>query len=510
MPDSLSKQNRFWWYLLAINLMLFVPKYLFNLDHAQLLPFGKEGLAGLLSRTNEDSFRLSGELLVLTGMLAVFLQLSRKLTPTIPPWFKWLVSLIFLVFFYYQLMLEFSLKLYGEAPSFLNDLTLIRQVLPIFLSGRGLDNPLYIIAAIIGFVAVSTLFVWLVHSCLSALWDLFGRKATTEDTRPHRLHWYLLLSLQALTLFSLLKYPPTSNQSTIQWSLAKIAQSADKEGFDKLETIENKQLYQDYLTADLRQKPNIYLIVIEAYGSVISLAKNTSENYGKVTDDLTKVLSKEGWYSTSNYSESPIQGGRSWLAFSSLMSGLRIENQLHYNDLLHGHPDFPHLIRYLNGQDYRSYRLTTLSATESAKKQIPQQAMNRLWDYTRWLQFDDVPYRGYAYNNFGGIPDQYALEYFNESVTKQESGPEFLFFITMTSHAPWYSPPPLVDDWRQLDELQTAVPPAAAELLQRYEKTIHYELNFLTKFITETADSNSIFILVGDHQPAGLMYQLPN
>jgi len=454
----------------------------------------------IFSRQNEDVFRWSGELVILLALFFLIPYLKKVRQKKL---YSSLFCFFFLIIFYYHIYLEFSLKLYGDVPHFLNDITLIRQVLPIFLGGRGLDNPVYIIGAIIGFIGLSWLFIFLLSQMI-------------RRWKAAKLDRILLSTITVLSLISLLVFSSKSSSTTVQWTTPKMAQSADNEGIDKYNIIEEEKEYQTYLNYDLTTKPNIYLIVVEAYGSMIHLAKATKENFGKVISNIDEVLTKKDWFSTSNYSISPIQGGRSWLAFSSLMTGLNIENQLHYNDLLYNNAEFPHLIRYLNGQDYRTYRLTTLSATEDAKKQIPQAAMNELWDYTRWFQFDDIPYRGYAYNKFGGIPDQYAMGYFNQAVTQKEIGPEFLFFITMTSHAPWYEPPAILEDWTAFDTMsqpsylktQQGVS-ESNNISQKFEKTLEYEMEFLSKFITETADSNSVFILVGDHQPAGLMYQIP-
>ena len=373
---------------------------------------------------------------------------------------------------------------------------MVKEVLPIFLAGRGLDNPLIWLGAIGSAIAIIWLSYFLIRQLINAI----------SNSKNLKISYTILF---VISLLSLWIYPSQSNKSTIQWTIPKVIQSASTEGFNKFQLIEKQSTYENYFQNDLVYKPNIYLIVVEAYGSVVSLSPELKPSYEQLVNGLGKKLQINGWHSTSNYSNSTIQGGRSWLAFSSLMTGLSVESQINYNDLLYKNQNFPHLIRYLNNQQYRTYRITTLSATEAAKKKIPQKAMQQFWEFDKWLQFDDIPYRGYVYNNFGGIPDQYALGYFNNTFTKQNASPEFLFFITMSSHAPWQSPPKIVEDWKALDTIASHQDNTPNDILRKYKNTIQYELEFLTQFITETADSNSIFMLVGDHQPAGLRHHLP-
>ncbi|HHH50384.1 MAG TPA: hypothetical protein ENK52_05335 [Saprospiraceae bacterium] len=476
----------FWLFFVLCNCFIFLPKYFLNIDITNLISITNMSIRSVFEHVNQDFLRLSGEFFLLSSLLFFFKEKR---------WFSIFLTICFFLLISYQAYYEFSIRLYEQVPSFQNDYLLIRQVLPIFLSNRGIDSPIYIISAIIVLLLAIALGIFLVSQMIK---HFRGSKKTRII--------YAIIMLYHLVSFS--QMPINNRNANIQWSLPKIAQSLDTKSFEPIYLKEKKNIYSNLIQKNLVQKPNVYLLVIEAYGGLVCNTSITNNSYKENIGTVKKILDKNGWKTTSNLSRSTIFGGRSWLGFSTIMTGMKIENQIQYNQLLFDNNDFPHMIRFFNQQEYQTYRLSTLSASKAAKKRIPQQTMHELWEYNKWLQFDDIPYHGIRYNSFGGIPDQYALSYFNNQFTNKNNTPQFLFFITMNSHTPWYKPPPILDNWQSFDSISnnkaTNQKSLDGSTIERYQKTIEYELNFITKFITEEADSNSIFILVGDHQPAGL------
>jgi uncharacterized protein YfaT (DUF1175 family) len=109
------------------------------------------------------------------------------------------------------------------------------------------------------------------------------------------------------------------------------------------------------------------------------------------------------------------------------------------------------------------------------------------------------------------------LYYADEKYIDPVPQPYFLFFVTINSHYPWVYQPPFTKDWRTL-KYETPEMTREPGLLENLPKTYHtrvrseetynnylniieYELKFITHFITDKAPDNSIFIIVGDHQP---------
>ena len=81
-----------------------------------------------------------------------------------------------------------------------------------------------------------------------------------------------------------------------------------------------------------------------------------------------------------------------------------------------------------------------------------------------------------------------------------------MFFITQTTHNPFYCPDSLARDWQSLNSEPDSVSFHASVFLKKprisdYAKAVHYDLSALVQFIIQVPDSNTIFILIGDHQP---------
>jgi len=85
--------------------------------------------------------------------------------------------------------------------------------------------------------------------------------------------------------------------------------------------------------------------------------------------------------------------------------------------------------------------------------------------------------------------------------------PLMLFTITQNSHYPWLPHPELVADWRTLNQPAPEDAPVDPESIgldamrANHLNAIEYQLRMLTQFILEVGDENSIFVLIGDHQP---------
>jgi hypothetical protein len=151
------------------------------------------------------------------------------------------------------------------------------------------------------------------------------------------------------------------------------------------------------------------------------------------------------------------------------------------------------------------------------------------WRHT--VFHDEIGYRGPALG-WGVIPDQYSLGRLHEELLPAIPGPRFLFFHGVTSHGPWDSVPPRVDDWRELDALDADaatyrerrrkdawVLERAAQLHLRHEKkrtegplrkwaepyftAIDHCMRVTVAALGEapTEGDGRIVVLYGDHQP---------
>ena len=279
-------------------------------------------------------------------------------------------------------------------------------------------------------------------------------------------------------------------------------------------------VYESFANTPLQAKPDIYLIMIESYGTVLQQDTALKDLHTATMTRLESTLSRQGWLAATRESEAPVSGGLSWLSMSSTLAGMMIDNKSLYTSFLSYVDTYPHLVQYLNENGYTTI---TLQPPNRARPGLP---LENYYRFDQTVFFDELDYKGTPYGVWI-IPDQYSLERTFNSYIKKEEAPVFLFFETASTHAPWVPPPPLVADWRDLNTL--ASPPVSEEEPGRnplsslasqvrtsynnrfkrkisdtytsYYRAIKYDLDVLESFILNRANPNSMFIILGDHQP---------
>ena len=127
----------------------------------------------------------------------------------------------------------------------------------------------------------------------------------------------------------------------------------------------------------------------------------------------------------------------------------------------------------------------------------------------RWITFDTLNYQGPLFGWGPSPPDQFTFGFIQEFVAQQEQ-PTFLVYLTQNSHYPWTPLPPVLDDWRELEniEMQNGVLSEAqkkglslGESRRNYLQAVGNTLDALEEFITSLDNENSIIVLIGDHPP---------
>jgi hypothetical protein len=266
--------------------------------------------------------------------------------------------------------------------------------------------------------------------------------------------------------------------------------------------IQNTYNYAGY---DLLKKPNIYLIFVESYGSVLYRRPDYKEAYTTLLAELEAQFETAGWHTTTTLSKSPTWGGGSWMAYTSVLFGLRIHSHPQYLALFDKYQPqtYPDLGHFLKGQGYDYTWVSSLSVELTEDK---WQEYKNFYKADHWLRYRDLQYTGPQFGWGPAPPDQYVINFAQQSVVEHSPQPTFLFFITQNSHFPWVPLPELVGDWRSLNEIdqepaEPIMPPSHQVKRQNYLNAINYELRFLTDHVLQTGDDESIYILIGDHQP---------
>ncbi|GAB4278272.1 MAG: hypothetical protein Kow0080_29780 [Candidatus Promineifilaceae bacterium] len=485
-------------YFLLLNGLTFLPFLLFFWDEASFWPVtGTESspaqliYALLAARSNPDIFRLNLELFLLAAGWLFFKPLQRKTTAHT----AFLLIVLALAYNGYE---GFIRSFYALDPNFYNDFAFFRNGTSFVLDS--LHMPWQVFVAGGGAAGVS---LWALYKTTHALLDPTLPGQLSRATRRLLAGLVLGTAVQLVVVATPTWKPETAVSSLIAKLYHNLSQSIQAQQDNRhLQSDNLLPLYTFLNHTNLAQKPDIYFIVVESYGSVLFQRQDFNVRYQAAIKVLDERLARNGWTAVSNLSQSPTWGGGSWIAYTSALSGLRLENHNQYQQLLNQtqNSPLPHLFQWLHGQGYQTYRLSGMAAEIDEDE---WNAYRQFYGIDHWIRFADVPYTGPLYGWGPALPDQYALHYAQEEIA-QADAPTAFFYITQNSHYPWAPLPRLAPNWRTLPNAPAAPPLSGqthAELRQHYMASILYEMQTIMAFIEQTGDENDIFILIGDHQP---------
>jgi hypothetical protein len=499
----------FWLFFLALNTFLFLPSYILNLQSSTFLPDISAAATDpariarqmLLWRNNLDIFRLSAEL---TLFFALWVLLPWSRFPHLHRLFRWLLAFTYLLALSYAIYESLTIYFYQVDAVFYAHAQLLVEGLGFVM--RHLQVQLWLIIAAALAIATGILIL------------LVLIRSVAGGIPVERLSIWskiLLASLALPALLAMIGYgdllaSPKSVVSSLALKLHK--NTADSIAlYQRVHTIDDlsyNQVY-DYTNYDLLAKPDIYLIFIESYGSILYKKPVFRDPYTELLTELSDQLQDGGWHASSVLSESTTWGGGSWMAYTSLLFGLRVDNHPHYLALLERFQDedYPDLGHYLRSQGYQYVRATSLAA------ELPDEDWQKYVNFfgvDRWIRYSDLDYQGIHYGWGPSPPDQYVLNAINEEFNGRSDQPFLLFWITQNSHYPWRALPQVVEDWRAMNDGNAVVTVFEDDAIslsskqENYLDAITYELSFLTDFILKEADDDAIFILIGDHQPGNV------
>jgi hypothetical protein len=214
-----------------------------------------------------------------------------------------------------------------------------------------------------------------------------------------------------------------------------------------------------------------------------------------VLDRGTAELRSAGFSSRSAFLTSPTFGGISWLAHSTLQSGVWINSRRRYDQLVKTD-------RFTLSQAFKRAGWRTVADDPQNK---------RTWKVgSSFYHFDKVYDRrnvGYHGPDFGlpAMPDQYVLEALHRlELGRPHARPLFAEVDLISSHAPWTQIPELIPwddlgDGSVFDHLPDQAPAADRAA---YGQSIEYTLSTIVSFVRRYGDKKLVVIAVGDHQPA--------
>jgi hypothetical protein len=245
---------------------------------------------------------------------------------------------------------------------------------------------------------------------------------------------------------------------------------------------------------------NVYLILVESYGSSVFSWNRLEEPSRAVFQAFESDLTAQGFSLVTGSLDSPTYGGRSWLAHSTLASGIRVGSQLEYELALSRKPKV--LARFFRNAGYR-----TVLVAPGTTRAWPK---GEFYDFEKKYYAWDFDYAGPAYA-WATMPDQYVLDFVHRRESAPSARPLFIQYVLVSSHAPWSDLPPVIEDWdaiqngaiyRRVQNLHFDVRwPNFDNAQEPYVRSIIYDFEVLRRFIQRSIRDDSLVILLGDHQP---------
>ncbi|WP_436520327.1 sulfatase-like hydrolase/transferase [Actinoplanes sp. HUAS TT8] len=315
----------------------------------------------------------------------------------------------------------------------------------------------------------------------------------------------------ALTLVlgvpSLVPRVPLAARATITYTSDRAKQARDgvqrEAAFNREVQVDAyKNVPSDQLLTGLTGK-DVMLTFVESYGRNAVEAPNLAPGIDPVLDAGTAKLKAAGFTSRSGWLTSPTFGGGSWLAHSTTMSGLWIDNQGRYRNLTSSN-------RLTLPSLFRSAGWDTVSVMPGASRAWPEgnfYGFDRVWDSR------NLGYTGPRFS-WAPMPDQYTLKKFNEvEYDKPGRKPLFVEMPLVSSHTPW-APLPEFIDWDQVGDgsiykgmaagqpTKTQIWKASDTVRSQYGKSVQYTVTTLTDWIAKYGKDNLVMVFLGDHQPS--------
>ena len=257
----------------------------------------------------------------------------------------------------------------------------------------------------------------------------------------------------------------------------------------------------DLLTG-LRGK-DVIIDFIESYGQVAVHRTKFSRGVDAVLRQSTASLARSGWSTRSAWLGSPTYGGISWLAHSTLQSGLWVDTEQRYAELTSSS-------RYTLSDAFKKAGWRTVSDVPSDDYSWPPGTS--FYHFDKLYNRLNVGYHGPTFS-FASMPDQYTYAALQRREFTPGHKPLMAEIDTVSSHTPW-APLPTMVPWNKVGNgsIFNAMPARsespitvwrnASTVQQFYGQSIQYSMRALTSWVTELNDPNLVLILLGDHQPS--------
>jgi hypothetical protein len=255
------------------------------------------------------------------------------------------------------------------------------------------------------------------------------------------------------------------------------------------------------LLTGLRGK-DVLLVFVESYGRVSVQSPAFSPAIDALLDDGTNRLKAAGFSARSAFVTSPGFGGISWLAHSTLQSGLWANNQRRYNQLVATN-------RFTLSDAFNRAGWRTINFAPADDRSWPEGSS--FYHYDKLYDRRDMGYRGPGFN-YAPMPDQYMFAALQRlEIAKTHRRPLFAEVDTVSSHMPWNRIPRMIP-WADLgngsifNRIPMDTEPSSFwwhpnQVKAAYARSLEYSLSTLISFVQRYGNRNLALVVVGDEQP---------
>ena len=261
---------------------------------------------------------------------------------------------------------------------------------------------------------------------------------------------------------------------------------------------------KDLLTG-LRGK-DVLIVFVESYGEVAVQGSFYSPQVDAILRSGTSELQAAGFSSKSAFMTSPTFGGISWLAHSTLQSGLWVNNVQRYAQLTASK-------RFTLSDAFNKAGWRTVADVPSNEKKWPEG--KTFYHYDQLYNGSNVGYAGPQFG-YANMPDQYTLATFQRLELAQPHSPVMAEIDLVSSHTPWAPLPHMVpedalgngsifDGMPQQGQQPATVWRNAHDVQAAYGQSIEYSLTALISWLQTVHDKNLVVIALGDHEPATIV-----
>ena len=239
----------------------------------------------------------------------------------------------------------------------------------------------------------------------------------------------------------------------------------------------------DLLTG-LRGK-DVLIVFVESYGQVAVQGTSFSPGVDAVLRQQQGMLTSAGWSTESAWAGSPTAGGVSWLAHSTLQSGLWVNSQQRYDELLASQ-------RFTLSDAFNKAGWHTVADDPSRTR--PGPPGTTFYHYAQVYNRSNVGYHGPTFS-YSAMPDQYTYAEFQRLELTPGHQPVMAEIDTTSSHTPWVPLPSMVP-WNEVGNgsIFDAQRGTAADVARVWSNTntvrqffgqsIQYSMTALTSWVT--------------------------